>query len=81
MLIWPLRLYALWINNFCVENMNAYTISLIGIGMDQMEFEGDTIQRVYQYLRRHAAGQDLDHFSFSDRVEGNVQDCLKIILA
>ena len=48
--------------------------------MDQMEFEGPTIQRVYQYLTRHAASQDLDRFSFSDRVEGNVQDCVITIL-
>ena len=55
----------------------------VGIGMDQKEFEGPTIQRVYQYLRRHAANQDLDNFSFKDslKVEGNVSDCLMNIMA
>lgn len=54
----------------------------IEIGMDQKEFAGPAIQRVFQYLRRQAAGENLDHFSFSEtnRVEGNVPDCLDMII-
>ncbi len=51
------------------------------LGMDDEEFKGPTIQRVYQYLRRHAAGYNLDTFSYQDGVvEGDERDCLKIIL-
>ena len=51
------------------------------LGMDDNEFKGATIQRVYQYLRRHAGGYNLDTFSYQGgSVEGKVQDCLKIIL-
>ncbi|XP_064403130.1 E3 ubiquitin-protein ligase RNF213-like isoform X2 [Halichondria panicea] len=52
------------------------------LGMDDNEFKGATIQRVYQYLRRHAGGHNLDTFSYQGgSVEGKVQDCLKIILS
>ena len=56
-----------------------------GIGsrvvMDQEEFENETFQRVYQYLRRYAAGTDLDRFSYQRQsVEGTPQDCLQIFL-
>ncbi len=51
------------------------------LGMDDDEFKGATIQRVYQYLRRHAGGHNLDTFSYQgSSVEGTEQDCLKIIL-
>ena len=51
------------------------------IGMDDEEFKGPTIQRVYQYLRRHASEHNLDTFSYQDGTfEGNERDCLKIIL-
>ena len=49
--------------------------------MDDEEFKGPTIQRVYQYLRRHAGEHNLDNFSYqAGTVEGNERDCLKIIL-
>ncbi len=50
------------------------------MGMDDEEFKGPTIQRVYQYLRRHACGHNLDTFSYQGSVEGNERDCLKLIL-
>ncbi len=51
------------------------------LGMDDDEFKGATIQRVYQYLRRHAGGHNLDTFSYQgSSVEGTERDCLKIIL-
>ena len=47
--------------------------------MDLEEFENETFQRVYQYLRRYAAGTDLDRFSYQRQsVEGTPQDCLQI---
>ena len=49
--------------------------------MDQEVFENVTFQRVYQYLRRYAAGNNLDRFSYQrDSIEGTPQDCLKIFL-
>ncbi len=48
--------------------------------MDGEEFKGPTIQRVYQYLKRHTGGDNLDTFSYQGSVEGNERDCLKLIL-
>ena len=49
--------------------------------MDQIEFGGETFQRVYQYLIQHAAGRNLDKFSYSkDCVEGTADECLGIFL-
>ena len=50
--------------------------------MDNVEFEGSTVQRVYQYLRRHSFGANLDNFdtSISLSVEGNVTDYLEVVL-
>ena len=49
--------------------------------MDSEEFKGDTYQRVYQYIRRFAAGSDLNAFSFQGgTVEGSPEDCLKLLL-
>ena len=51
------------------------------LGMDVQEFRGPTIQRVYQYLRRHAANQNLDTFSYHHGcVEGSDRDFLRIVL-
>ena len=49
--------------------------------MDNREFESDPYQRVYQYIRRHTLGSNLDDFSLIEgNVEGTPQDCLEIIL-
>ena len=49
--------------------------------MDENEFESDTFQRVYQYLRRHATNSNLSMFTYSkDNVEGTPHDCLNILL-
>ena len=49
--------------------------------MDQGEFESETFQRVYQYLRRHAAGSNIDTFSyFRGTIEGTPHDCLQSFL-
>ena len=46
--------------------------------MDQKEFESETYQRVYQYLRRHTANSNLDRFFYHmGSVEGSPQDCLE----
>ena len=51
------------------------------LGMDVKEFSGATVQRVYQYLRRHATGQNLDIFSYCDgEVEGSERDFLEVVL-
>ncbi len=48
--------------------------------MDDEEFKSNSYQRVYQYIRRFTAKQNLDSFSFNGCVEGTPQDCLEIIL-
>ena len=50
------------------------------IGMDDTEFKTPTFQRVYQYLRRQAKGQNLDRFLFQGTTEGTVADCLSHFL-
>ena len=47
---------------------------------DKTLFKEPFFQRVYQYLRRHKGGQNLDSFHFAGSVEGNTSDCLKMIL-
>ena len=49
--------------------------------MDENEFESDTFQRVYQYLRCHATNSNLDGFTYNKgTVEGTPYDCLQIVL-
>ena len=48
--------------------------------MDQKEFESATFQRVYQYLRHHIMGKNLDTFSYQNTVEGNPVNYLETIL-
>lgn len=48
--------------------------------MDDLEFKSDPYQRVYQYIRRHTAGQNLDLFCFSGAIEGTMPDCLQLLL-
>ena len=49
--------------------------------MDKNEFENDTFQRVYQYLRRHATNSNLDRFTYNKgTVEGTPHNCLQIVL-
>ncbi|MCG8624371.1 MAG: hypothetical protein MJE68_20550 [Proteobacteria bacterium] len=48
--------------------------------MDDEEFHGATFQRVYQYLRRHDAKMNLDHFQYQATPEGTPHDCLKLFL-
>lgn len=52
--------------------------------MDEMEFRSTTVQRVYQYLRRHIERSiNLDDFSFDTSLkepEGTVMNFIEIIL-
>jgi hypothetical protein len=48
--------------------------------MDDEEFKGASYQRVYQYIRRYTAGQNLDTFSYAGEVEGRPQDCAEQLL-
>ncbi len=48
--------------------------------MNDEEFKSNSYQRVYQYIRRFTAKQNLDSFYFNECVEGTPKDCLKIIL-
>lgn len=49
--------------------------------MDEEEFESETFQRVYQYLRLYALGSNLDIFSYAKgSIEGTSEHCLKILL-
>ena len=57
------------------------TKDLSNILMDGGEFMSESVQRVYQYLRRHAANYNLDRFSYSQgSVEESPFDCLQIVL-
>ena len=49
--------------------------------MNTTLFESPQYQRVYQYLRRHKADQDLDNFEYRENsVEGKAIDCLQVFL-
>jgi hypothetical protein len=50
--------------------------------MDSEEFKSSSYQRVYQYLRRFAAGSDLNVFSFREtaKPEGTPENCLDLLL-
>ena len=50
------------------------------IVMDELVFSQPMCQRVYQYLRRHMGGYNLDSFSFISNVEGSKKNCLEIFL-
>jgi len=47
--------------------------------MDQKEFQSASYQRVYQYLKRHDAGENLDDFIYQSSIEDTPSDCLDII--
>ena len=68
----------------CDDRPHTLSLSCSGagmLGMDAQEFRGSTIQRVYQYLRRHAANQNLDTFSYRHGcMEGSERNFLRIIL-
>lgn len=52
--------------------------------MDELVFREESVQRVFQYLRRRKAKQDLDKFKLhyiQDKPEGKVQECLDCILS
>ena len=48
--------------------------------MDEHEFRSATYQRVYQYIRRHTAGHNLDTYAYNGTVEGTAEDCIKVLL-
>ena len=48
--------------------------------MDSKEFGNPTFQRVYQYLRRHTGGVNLDRFKYEGKMEGTPADSLKMFL-
>ena len=48
--------------------------------MDLEEFRSPSYQRVYQYLRRHTMGSNLDAFAYTGLIEGEPKDCLHMIL-
>lgn len=47
--------------------------------MDQKEFQRVSYQRVYQYLKRHDAREDLDGFTYQYSIEDTTTECLDII--
>ena len=50
------------------------------IVLDMDEFESDHYQRVYQYLRRYVADNNLDTFSYAGTVEQSPTECLDVLL-
>jgi len=48
--------------------------------MDKAVFEGDAAQRVYQYLRRFIAKNNLDKFTKQKSIEGTVKNFLEIVI-
>ena len=52
--------------------------------MDELLFKEESVQRVFQYLRRRIAKQDLDRFKLiynPNKPEGKESECLQCILA
>ena len=47
--------------------------------MDRKEFQSASYQRVYLYLKRHDAEEDLDDFTYQSTIEDTTADCLDII--
>ena len=60
--------------------MNFFPLDDSLVLMDFEEFRSPSYQRVYQYLRRHTMGSNLDAFAFTGQVEGDSNDCLNMIL-
>lgn len=48
--------------------------------MDEGEFRSASYQRVFQYVRRHIAGSNLDTFSYQNTVEGTTEECVELLL-
>ena len=46
---------------------------------DESVFKEDSVQRVFQYLKRFANSVSMDSFSYSKQ-EGNTEECLSTIL-
>ena len=64
----------------CLKIILLYKTALSLMLMNEQEFQSDPYQRVYQYIRRHTAGRNLDEFTFNGVAEGSTQDCLEILL-
>ena len=48
--------------------------------VDESVFRSKSVQRVYQYLRRYMAKQDLHSFTFNaENIEGKPDECLNCI--
>lgn len=64
----------------CSEFISLFLANQL-VFMDEEEFESNSFQRVYQYIRRYTAGENLDNFSFKESsVEGTPQECLQQIV-
>lgn len=50
------------------------------VALDEHVFREKSVQRVYQYLRRMKAKQNLDQFRLSERPEGKENECLDCLL-
>ena len=52
------------------------------VSMDEHVFKEESVQRVYQYLRRMKANQDLDQFTLTHlkKPEGTGKECLECLL-
>ena len=51
--------------------------------MDELVFKEESVQRVFQYLRRRSAKQDLDSFKLKynpNKPEGKESECLQCVL-
>ena len=64
--------------SLCLDELSFTDPSVIV--MDELVFYQPMCQRVYQYLRRHMDGYNLDSFSFTNDVEGSKKNCLEIFL-
>ena len=63
--------------------MFSITISDVDfVAMDEQVFRKESVQRVYQYLKRMKAKQDLDGFKLQlpERPEGKEDECLDCLL-
>ena len=51
------------------------------ISLDDGEFKSSMFQCVFQYLRRHINGLQLDRFTYQQKkIEGRPMECLEVLL-
>lgn len=65
-----------------MTKMNLIFLTEFFVSMDEHVFKEESVQRVYQYLRRMKANQELDKFKLRPlkKPEGTGKECLECLL-